>query len=148
MTELPDWARRLDLSPHPEGGWYRETWRSELNVPQSALPPDYAGPRSAGTAILFLLMPGQQSAWHTVRSAELWLYHSGSPLLLEVGPEQDRATTHLLGADIMAKAHPQLVVPPGHWQRARPRDAEPSLVSCVVVPGFDYADFALAAPTD
>ena len=89
MTELPDWARRLDLSPHPEGGWYRETWRSELNVPQSALPPDYTGPRSAGTAILFLLMPGQQSAWHTVRSAELWLYHSGSPLLLEVGPEQD-----------------------------------------------------------
>lgn len=148
MTELPDWARRLDLSPHPEGGWYRETWRSELNVPQSALPPDYAGPRSAGTAILFLLMPGQQSAWHTVRSAELWLYHSGSPLLLEVGPEQDRATTHLLGADIMAKEHPQLVVPPGHWQRARPRDAEPSLVSCVVVPGFDYADFALAAPND
>ena len=148
MTELPDWARRLDLSPHPEGGWYRETWRSELNVPQSALPPDYAGPRSAGTAILFLLMPGQQSAWHTVRSAELWLYHSGSPLLLEVGPEQDCATTHLLGADIMAKEHPQLVVPPGHWQRARPRDAEPSLVSCVVVPGFDYADFALAAPSD
>ena len=79
MSELPDWARRLDLSPHPEGGWFRETWRSELTVPQSALPPDYAGPRSAGTAILFLLMPGQQSAWHTVRSAELWLYHSGEP---------------------------------------------------------------------
>jgi predicted cupin superfamily sugar epimerase len=83
-----------------------------------------------------------------VRSAELWLYHFGSPLLLEVGPEQDRATTHLLGANIMAKEVPQFVVPPGHWQRARPRDDEPSLVSCVVVPGFDYADFALAASTD
>ena len=62
MSDLPDWAKRLDLSPHPEGGWYRETWRSRLTTPQSALPPDYAGARSAGTAILFLLMPGQQSA--------------------------------------------------------------------------------------
>ena len=102
MTELPDWARQLDMAPHPEGGWFKETWRSELTVPQSALPPDYTGPRSAGTAILFLLMPGQQSAWHTVRSAEVWLYHSGGPLLLEFGPEQNTATTYLLGADILA----------------------------------------------
>jgi len=93
-------------------------------------------------------MPGQRSAWHTVRSAELWLYHRGSPLLLEVGPEQASATTLLLGSDIDAGEHPQLLVPPGHWQRARPRDDEPTLVSCIVVPGFDFADFALAAPTD
>ena len=105
MTELPDWARRLDLSPHPEGGWYRETWRSQLTVTQSALPPDYTGPRSAGTAILFLLMPGQQSAWHTVRSTELWLYHSGSPLLLQFGPQQSSAATHLLGSDFAAGEH-------------------------------------------
>lgn len=148
MSDRPELARRLDLSPHPEGGWYRETWRSDLTVPQSALPPDYAGPRSAGTAILFLLMPGQESAWHTVRSAELWLYHSGGPLLLEFGAEQHTAKTHLLGADIMAGESPQIVIPPGDWQRARPRDDQPCLVSCVVVPGFDFADFALAAPTD
>jgi predicted cupin superfamily sugar epimerase len=146
MTELPDWARALDLAPHPEGGWFRETWRSELTIAPSALPPDYTGPRNAGTAILFLLMPGQQSAWHTVRSAELWLYHRGGPLLLEVGPEQDAATTHLLGADLGVGEHPQVVVPSGHWQRAKPRDDEPCLVSCVVVPGFDFADFALHAP--
>jgi uncharacterized protein len=148
MTELPDWARRLDLKPHPEGGWFRETWRSELTISQSALPSDYSGPRSAGTAILFLLMPGQQSAWHTVRSAELWLHHRGSPLLLDVGREQHTATTHLLGSDITAGEQPQVLVPPGYWQRARPRDDEPVLVSCLVVPGFDYADFALHAPTD
>ena len=112
------------------------------------LPPDYTGPRNAGTAILFLLMPGQQSAWHTVRSAELWLYHSGGPLLLEVGAEQHSATTHVLGADITAGENPQYVVPPGHWQRAVPRDDEPCLVSCVVVPGFDFADFVLGASTD
>jgi uncharacterized protein len=148
MTELPSWARTLDLAPHPEGGWFRETWRSDLTIGQSALPPDYTGPRNAGTAILFLLMPGQQSAWHTVRSAELWLYHRGSPLELEMGPEQHGATTLLLGGDIEAGERPQLLVPPGHWQRARPRRDEPTLVSCVVVPGFDFADFAMSAPTD
>lgn len=148
MTEPPELARILDMSPHPEGGWFRETWRSELTFGPTALPPDYIGPRNAGTAILFLLAAGQQSAWHTVRSAELWLYHRGSPLLLEIGAEQRSATTHLLGGDIAADEYPQLVVPPGHWQRARPRDDEPTLVSCVVVPGFDFADFALAAPTD
>jgi uncharacterized protein len=146
MTDLPDWAQRLGLSPHPEGGWYRETWRSALTISQSALPPDYTGPRSAGTAILFLLMPGQQSAWHTVRSAELFFFHRGSPLLLEVGREQSSATTHVLGADVASSEEPQVVVPPGYWQRARPREAEASLVSCVVVPGFDFADFGLTAP--
>lgn len=145
MTELPDWVRRLDLAPHPEGGWYRETWRSDLTFGESALPPDYNGSRSAGTAILFVLMPGQESAWHSVRSAELWLHHRGSPLLLEFGREIADATTHLLGSDIPAGECPQLVVPPGYWQRARPRDSEPSLVSCVVVPGFDFADFELGA---
>jgi predicted cupin superfamily sugar epimerase len=149
MTDLPDWARKLDLAPHPEGGWYRETWRSELTLGQPALPPEYTGPRSAGTAILFLLMPGQQSAWHTVRSAELWLHHRGSPLLLEVGRDGGGGReTRLLGSDVSAGEEPQFVVPPGCWQRATPRDAEPTLVSCVVVPGFDFADFALGAPTD
>jgi uncharacterized protein len=157
VKELPDWALRLDLSPHPEGGWFRETWRSELTVDESALPADYSGSRSAGTAILFLLMPGQQSAWHNVRSAELWMHHRGSPLLLEVGAapaassdraQRDGSTTHLLGGDVESGEQPQLLVPPRHWQRARPRDDEPALVTCVVVPGFDFADFVLAAPTD
>ncbi|MCP2623537.1 cupin domain-containing protein [Mycolicibacterium smegmatis] len=143
MTALPGWAADLGMSPHPEGGWYAETWRSDLTIPQDALPDGYAGPRSAGTAILFLLMPGQESAWHTVRSAELWLYHRGSPLLLEVGAEMADTTTHLLGSDIAAGQRPQVLVPPGHWQRARPRDDEPTLVSCVVAPGFDFTDFTM-----
>lgn len=145
MTELPDWLRQLDLAPHPEGGWYRETWRSELTIGESALPPEYVGPRSAGTAILFALMPGQHSAWHTVRSAELWFHHRGGPLELEIGRDQATATTHLLGSDIPAGEQPQVLVPPGFWQRARPLGDSPCLVSCVVVPGFDFADFVLDA---
>ena len=145
MTELPDWARPLNLAPHPEGGWFRETWRSEVSIPQWELPPDYSGPRDAGTAILFLLLPGQQSAWHTVRSAELWFYHRGGPLVLETGAELDSATTYLLGSDLTAGQHAQFVVPPGHWQRARTSGEDPCLVSCVVVPGFDFADFTMHA---
>ncbi|ABL06438.1 conserved hypothetical protein [Mycobacterium ulcerans Agy99] len=85
VQTLPDWARSLDLSPHPEGGWFRETWRSALTLGQSSLPAEYDGPRSAGTAILFLLMPNQHSAWHRVTSAELWFFHRGSPLAVDMG---------------------------------------------------------------
>ena len=143
MSELPDWALGLQLSPHPEGGWFKETWRSELMISQSALPDKYHGPRNAGTAILFLLMPGQQSAWHAVASAELWFFHCGSPLILEIGHQQSTATPYVMGVDVDGTQLPQLLVPPGYWQRARPRDDEPSLVSCVVVPGFDFTDFTM-----
>lgn len=101
MTELPDWARQLHVVPNPEGGWFKEMWRSDLTVSQSALPPDYTGPHSAGTAILLLMMPGQQSAWHTVRSAELWLHHRGSPLLLDVGSD-DTVPQHICSAAPMS----------------------------------------------
>ena len=114
-----------------------------MTLHHTALPAHYDGPRSAGTAILFVLMPGQQSAWHTVRSAELWLFHRGSPLVLEHGPAPESSTRTVLGSDIESGQHPQALVAPGHWQRARPEGSEPSLVSCVVVPGFDFADFGL-----
>ncbi|RVW03055.1 cupin domain-containing protein [Rhodococcus xishaensis] len=145
MTSFPEWARALDLTPHPEeGGWYRETWRSDIDLPGVALPNMYGGSRSAGTAILFLLEPGQQSAWHTVRGTEIWLYHRGSPLLLELagdGDEPGSVTTHVLGPDISSGQSPQVVIPPRSWQRARPIEDEAGLVSCIVVPGFDFADF-------
>ncbi|MFI7167443.1 cupin domain-containing protein [Rhodococcoides fascians] len=141
MTSLPDWAQSLDLAPHPEGGWFKETWRSEVTIPQAALPDGYPGPRVAGTAILFLLMPGQQSAWHTVRGTEMWLYHRGSPVQLDLGSDgtQPGGVTSLL----VAPESPQQIVPPSVWQRARPMGDEPSLVSCTVTPGFDFEDFRL-----
>ncbi|GAA1461769.1 cupin domain-containing protein [Williamsia maris] len=146
MSELPDWAQGLDLQPHPEGGWFTETWRSDLTLPTGVLPEDYPGARAAGTAILFLLPAGAESAWHTVRGAEIWLHHRGAPVELILGGTDDAPgaeTTVVLGPDITGGQRPQHVVPGHEWQRARSLDNAPSLVSCIVVPGFDFADFRL-----
>jgi predicted cupin superfamily sugar epimerase len=134
-------AEQLDLAPHPEGGWYRETWRSEIIFQ----PAGYPGPRAAATAIYFLLHPGEQSRWHVVRSDELWLWHGGGPLTLRFGGRGPRpggdAVERTLGPDVAAGQHPQLRVPGGEWQSAVPASGEPVLVSCIVAPGFDMADF-------
>ena len=141
----PRTAELLDLAPHPEGGWYRETWRA---VPES-VPDGYPGSRAAATGIYFLLTPGEESAWHRVRSDELWLWHSGGPLTLLDGgdgaaPVTPAAVT--LGPDLAAGQRPQHVIPAGHWQAARPAASAEVLVSCVVAPGFDFADFTLLSP--
>gem|GEM_PF-3076012 len=86
-SRLPEWARSLDLQPHPEGGWYRETWRSGVEIPCEALLFGYEGTRVAATAIYFVLLPGEQSSWHTVRGAEMWLFHRGAPVELDLGGE-------------------------------------------------------------
>jgi uncharacterized protein len=142
VTQRPQLAEQLDLRPHPEGGWFRETWRSAL----SFRPPGYPGDRSAATAMYFLLCPGEASAWHVVRSDELWLWHRGGPLALRLGGSAAgprAAATVVLGADVSEGEQPQFVVPGGTWQSATPASQEPVLVSCVVAPGFDFADFRL-----
>ncbi|MEO3925806.1 cupin domain-containing protein [Micromonosporaceae bacterium B7E4] len=140
----PPLAEQLDLAPHPEGGWFRETWRSA----HAFVPDGYAGPRAAATAIYFLLQPGERSRWHVVRSDELWLWHSGGPLRLRLGgaaevPAEEPAEVRL-GPDVPAGERPQVVIPGGVWQSAEPAGDQPVLVSCVVAPGFDFADFQLA----
>jgi len=139
VTNLPEWATDLDLQPHPEGGWYAETYRHADGVERPE------GDRSLGTAIYFLLLPGESSAWHRVASDELWFHHRGGGLRLWVGDDPDDAVEQVLGSDIAAGQRPQLLVPGGAWQAARPVD-EAVLVSCVVVPGFDFADFELGGP--
>jgi predicted cupin superfamily sugar epimerase len=142
MTVRPPMAEQLDLQPHPEGGWFRETWRS----PVSFRPQGYRGQRNAATAIYFLLHPGERSRWHVVRSDELWLWHSGGPLTLRLGGTGDEpadADAVVLGGDLDAGQQPQALVPGGVWQSAAPAGQEPVLVSCVVAPGFDFADFRL-----
>jgi uncharacterized protein len=125
----------LDLQPHPEGGWYRETWRA----------PAAAGERSAGTAILFLLERGQRSHWHRVDADELWFWHAGTPIDLGVEQEGGKVAWMSLGGDIASGQAPQGLVPVGRWQSAEARSGW-ALVSCTVTPGFDFSGFELAPP--
>ncbi|MFI6775912.1 cupin domain-containing protein [Nocardia sp. NPDC050412] len=135
MTDKrPPLAVALDLEPHPEGGWYRQTWRSAVEF----TPQGYPGQRASATGIYFLLMPGERSAPHTVRSDELWLWHRGGPLVLDIGGEE-----LVLGPDVEHGQVLQAVVPGGVSQAARPAGNEYVLVSCIVAPGFDFADFRL-----
>lgn len=136
----PPLAEALDLLPHPEGGWFRETWVA----PVWFEPGGYPGERASATGIYFLLPPGEESMWHMVRSDEVWLWHRGGPLALMLGGAGDQpgsTETITLGPDIEGGQRPQAVVPGGSWQAARPAGAEEVLVSCVVSPGFDFADF-------
>jgi predicted cupin superfamily sugar epimerase len=139
----PATAELLDLQRHPEGGWYRQTWAADVTV----RPEGYPGTRTTCTVIYFLLEPGDESRWHTVRSAELWLWHRGGPLNLVTAGDGERPDgeehTVVLGPDLSAGQQPQALVPPGHWQCARPYDDEEVLVSCVVSPGFSFDDFRL-----
>jgi predicted cupin superfamily sugar epimerase len=142
MTVRPPLAEQLDLQPHPEGGWFRQTWQSAVSFE----PAGYPGPRSAATAIYFLLHPGEQSRWHVVRSDEMWFWHSGGPLSLRLGgsgADPGAETLVMLGAELSAGQQPQALVPGGVWQCAAPAGQSPVLVSCVVAPGFDFADFRL-----
>jgi uncharacterized protein len=142
-AEIVQLIDKLQLQPHPEGGFYRETWRSNLSLPQSILPAEYTGDRSAGTSILFLLPTGHFSRWHRVRSAELWFHQAGDPLELVMAETLDGSsqTSIQLGQDHTFQA----VVPPNYWQKAAPIPGVVgyTLVACVVVPGFDFADFEL-----
>jgi uncharacterized protein len=141
----PEWASGLGLTAHPEGGYFAETWRSERTIPAAALPAEYEGDRSAATGIYFLLDRGQRSRWHLVRSDEMWLWHRGGPLTLLMGGTGERpgeVTEVRLGPHLEDGERPQLLIPAGHWQATAPA-AEAVLVSCVVAPGFDFADFTL-----
>lgn len=126
----------LGLAPHPEGGWYAETWRAD------AAP----GDRPPGTAIYFLLRAGEHSHWHRVDAGEVWLWHAGSALVLskaETGASP--ASDTILGPDLAGGQRPQVIVPAGWWQAARPL-GDWTLVSCVVAPGFRFEGFELAPP--
>ncbi|MGH3647390.1 MAG: cupin domain-containing protein [Micromonosporaceae bacterium] len=142
VVDRPPTAETLELLPHPEGGWYRETWRS----PIAFEPQGYGGRRAAATGILFLLAPAEESRWHRVRSDELWLWHSGGPLELTLGGDGSAPAGREslpLGDDLSAGQLPQRLVSAGTWQAARPATNREVLVSCVVAPGFDFTDFEL-----
>lgn len=139
------WVERLGLEPHPEGGYFRETWRSELVLPGEVLTPSHGGERNAGTSILYLLPSGERSARHRVASDELWLFQAGDPLDLRI-EDPDSGQERRVRLGLGEGQQLQALVPAGWWQSAGGVDGEAgyTLVGCVVVPGFDFADFEMA----
>ena len=124
----------LGLSPHPEGGWYRETYRHSGT----------AGARGAGTAIYYLLRAGERSAWHRLTDAdEIWHWYAGVPLTLRIAVDGQPAQEIVLGSAVTEGQRPQHVVPANVWQAAESL-GEWTLVGCTVAPAFEFAAFELA----
>jgi predicted cupin superfamily sugar epimerase len=133
LEEATRLIRELELTPHPEGGHYRETFRDA---------PGSDG-RALSTAIYFLLHAGEVSHWHRIDAAETWHYHRGAPLELKIADGSSVAQSFVLGAAIEHGERPQIVVPPHAWQSARSL-GEYTLVGCTVAPGFEFSKFELA----
>lgn len=132
MSQADDLIKRLELQPHPEGGYYRETFRDERQ----------GGGRAHSTAIYYLLKAGEVSRWHRVDAAEVWHWYAGAPLLLGLRDGDGPAAEHTLGNDIAAAERPQIIVPAGIWQMARSL-GEFTLVGCTVAPGFEFSGFEM-----
>jgi predicted cupin superfamily sugar epimerase len=136
VTEADRIIRLLKLKPHPEGGYFRETFRDS----ERTIAPAHR--RAHSTAIYFLLKQGQASRWHRIDAAEVWHWYAGAPLELLIAKDRKRPRRHILGNDLLEGERPQAVVPPGHWQAARPLGAY-TLVGCTVAPGFAFETFEL-----
>lgn len=137
------WIRTLALEPHPEGGHYRQTYRADLVLEE--LPRQFSGPRPASTAIYFLLEGKNFSAFHRLRSDELWHFHVGASLTVHVIDQDGRFSEIQLGSDPEAGEVLQAVVRAGCWFASQIRDENSfALVGCTVAPGFDFDDFELA----
>jgi predicted cupin superfamily sugar epimerase len=139
------WIHKLQLSPHPEGGYYRQTYRSDLKIARAGLPPVFPGDRQAATAIYFLLEGKNFSAFHRLRSDEVWHFYAGAPLTVHVISPSGEYSAISLGADLDAGQVLQAVVPAGCWFASHVADWKSfAVVGCTVSPGFEFEDFELA----
>jgi uncharacterized protein len=149
MAEISaeDLKRMLGLEPHPrEGGWFRQTWKAEEMIPPEALPKGrYSGPRSAGTAIYYLLEPNSFSEMHKLASDEVFHFYLGDAVeMLQLWPDGS-GNRVVLGRDLARGELLQTVVPQGVWQGSRLiKGGTVALLGCTVSPGFDYADYESA----
>jgi predicted cupin superfamily sugar epimerase len=139
------WIEKLQLEVHPEGGYFRQSYKADLMVTKDALPAGFAGDRAASTAIYFLLEGENFSAFHRLRSDEVWHFYAGDPLILHVIEPDGKYSSILLGCDPDAGQVLQAVVPAGRWFASHVADWKShALVGCTVAPGFDFEDFELA----
>lgn len=138
------WIEKLGLEPHPEGGYFRQSYKAELVVPKSALPEGFAGARAASTAIYFLLEGKNFSAFHRLRSDEVWHFYAGDPLVVHGIEPEGKYFSILLGRDLEAGQVLQTVVPAGCWFASHVPDWKSfALVGCTVAPGFEFEDFEM-----
>jgi len=145
MQKAKDLIDHYKLEAHPEGGYYRETYRSAETIVHTALPGRFTGERSFSTAIYFLLEQGNFSAFHRIKSDECWHFYSGGCLLVHIIYKNENLETINLGNNILNGEIFQFVVPAGCWFASEPApESNFSFVGCTVSPGFDFADFELA----
>lgn len=138
------WIDHLNLQPHPEGGFYHETYRSTENINIPPLPLQVNGQRNISTAIYFLLRSSDRSLFHRIRSDELWHFHAGNSLILYVLGKQG-ISSYKLGTNLEEGDRPQVVIPANHWFGACVTPGgDYTLASCTVAPGFDFQDFEMA----
>jgi uncharacterized protein len=138
------WIEKLRLEPHPEGGYFRQTYRSEVLIAQDALPAGFPGARAVSTAIYFMLEGEKFSAFHRLRSDEVWHFYVGEPLVVHLIHPDGNYSRILLGRDLEAAEVLQAVVPAECWFASQVADGKAwALVGCTVAPGFDFEDFEM-----
>ncbi len=138
------WIEKLRLEPHPEGGFFRQTYKADLTLALAGLPAGFTGSRAASTAIYFLLKGDGFSAFHRLRSDEVWHFYDGAPLVVHVIEPEGKVSRILMGRDLDAGQVLQAVVKAGCWFASHVADwSSFALVGCTVAPGFEFADFEM-----
>lgn len=143
MRSAEYWIKKLNLLPHPEGGFFKESYRSDESIPLNALPNRYTSDRTFSTQIYFMLVKGNHSAFHRIKSDETWHFYDGSPITIWLLSEEGGLREVTLGLD--EGSFPQFTISKGVWFAAEVfGGGDFSLVGCSVAPGFDFADFEMA----
>ena len=145
MDTIKNIVKHLELLPHPEGGFYKESYRSSLTIGEEVLPEGYQGNRNVSTAIYFLLTSDNFSAFHRIRQDEAWHFYKGSPISLHVITKNGVYEKHIIGSELELGQVPQYVVKGGDWFASEVSEPDSyALAGCTVSPGFDFADFEMA----
>ncbi|MBX2826942.1 MAG: cupin domain-containing protein [Flavobacteriaceae bacterium] len=149
MNTAQDIIQKLDLLPHPEGGYFKETYRNPTTIPASVLGNGYSGDRNYATSIYFLLTEGNFSAFHRIVQDEQWHFYDGDTLLLHIISPEGVYERIKIGNDVLHGEVPQYTVPGGYWFASEViQGGNYSLVGCTVTPGFDFADFEMPPRKD
>lgn len=144
MSTAEDWIKKLQLLPHPEGGYFRELYRAPFSLSGEYYPQKFDSPRNTATSIYFLLKAGQISHFHQLKSDELWYFHDGKPIKIHILHSSGEYETKLLGNSLGEQCHLQIILPAGVIFAAEVNSPTGfSLVGCMVTPGFDFTDFKL-----